>query len=115
MRCRPSLAASSAHTLYTYGDWESRFGVASGFDPIPKMRRKREYFEAARRRFGSGWLISLKLSCILRQLRQSGPNQLYFDFIPAKKMATLLVLLHHLLAPFVSLPSPRIFLYRPLT
>jgi len=87
--------------------------VASSFDPIPKMWRKWEYFESARRRFGSGWLISLKLSCILRQLRQSGPNQLYFDFIPAKKMATLLALLHHLRAPSVSLPFPRIFPRRP--
>ena len=90
-------------------------GLASSLDPIPKIRRKWEYFESARRRFGSVWLISLKLRCILRQLRQSGPNQLYFDFIPAKKMAALLVVLHHLRVPSVSLPLPRIFSHRPST
>ncbi|KAF9649570.1 S-adenosyl-L-methionine-dependent methyltransferase [Thelephora ganbajun] len=60
------------------------------------MREKWEYFEAARRGFCSCWLIWLKLSCILRHSVSPVLARYISILFPAKKMETLLVLLHHL-------------------
>ena len=91
------------------------FGGGIGFGPHPENEEKMRIF------WGGAKKIRFRLAD-LTQAQLHSPTtpsvrsqSVIFRFYSRKKMATLLVLLHHLGAQSIALPFPRIFPHRPLT